>query len=197
MSALPSTPKGLNTRRRIVDAAIDLFAHNGYHATTINEIGLKSGVGRGALYHHIKAKEDLLFEVLREHVEAVLAAAREIEAATDLEPAEKLRRLLRSHAETILEHRHEVTIYERDARALTGERAAQLREIQAQVEDVWVRLFAEGVQAETLRPVDPVALKGIIGMVNSAHNWFRPEGRLTAEEIGEALADVAFRGLEI
>lgn len=194
--ALPPTAKGANTRRRIVDAAIELFAANGYHATTVNEIGLRAGAQRGALYYHIKAKEDLLFEVLCEHVEVVLEAARAI-AATDLEPAEKLARLVRTHAETILEHRLEVTIYERDRRALSPPRRAELRALQADVEELWMRLFAEGVEAGTLRPVDRVAIKGAIGMVNSAHHWFRPGGRLTAPEVAGHLADAVFAGLLI
>lgn len=190
----PPTAKGASTRKRIVDAGVELFAAQGYHATTINEIGLRSGVQRGALYYHIKAKEDLLFEVLRRHVEAVLEAARPIVAA-DIEPHEKLERLLRAHAATILERHLEVTIYMRDARALTGERAARLRRLQADVEDVWTGLFDEAAAAGTARPLDPIAVKGVIGMVNSVHAWYRPGGRLDAEEIAESLAEVAFRGL--
>ncbi|HEX4107553.1 MAG TPA: TetR/AcrR family transcriptional regulator [Solirubrobacteraceae bacterium] len=188
------TPKGASTRRRIVDAAIELFAAQGYHATTINEIGLRAGVQRGALYHHIKAKEDLLHEVLTQHVEAVLEAAQAIVDA-DLAPAEKLDRLLRTHARTLLERGGELAIYDRDARALTGARRTDLRARQAEVERLWVRIFQEGVQAHTLRALDPVAIKALIGMVNALHHWFRPDGRLGAEEIAQIISDVVLRGV--
>lgn len=191
---VPPTAKGASTRRRILDAGVELFAAQGYHATTINEIGLRSGVMRGALYYHIKAKEDLLYEVLCRHVEAVLEAARPI-VATDIPPAEKLIRLGRVHAETILERHLEVTIYMRDARALTGERAKRLRGLQADVEALWMQLYDEAVQAGAVRPVDPIAIKGVIGMVNSVHSWYRPDGRLDAVAIAEHLVDVAIRGL--
>jgi AcrR family transcriptional regulator len=48
---------------RIMCVAAELFASKGYHATGISELSEAVGMGRGALYHHISSKEDLLFEI--------------------------------------------------------------------------------------------------------------------------------------
>jgi AcrR family transcriptional regulator len=48
--------------------AAELFARQGYHATTVAEIGAAAGLGKGALYHHIGSKQQLLFAISSEHV---------------------------------------------------------------------------------------------------------------------------------
>lgn len=189
------TSRGLDSRQRILAAAIELFARQGYHATSISDIGEYTGIQRGALYYHIRSKEDLLFAVLRQHVEAVLERALEI-VATDLPPAEKLVRLFHEHVALLMERQRDLTIYQRDSQALTGERLADLRDLQARVEQVWKNTVEEATAAGTLRPIDPVVVKGILGMANSLHTWFDPDGRLTATQIADRLCDFVLLGVE-
>jgi len=75
MAKVPSVrPKGQATRTRIVDAAGELFAKRGYQDTSIEDVLDKSGISRGALYHHFRDKEELFVAVL-EAVEARIADA--------------------------------------------------------------------------------------------------------------------------
>jgi AcrR family transcriptional regulator len=53
------------TRRKILLAAMECFAHKGYQKTTIREISAKAGVTLGALYHHFKGKKELLMQMNR------------------------------------------------------------------------------------------------------------------------------------
>lgn len=53
------------TRRKILMAAMECFAKDGYHKTTIREISARAGVTLGALYHHFKGKKDLLMQMNR------------------------------------------------------------------------------------------------------------------------------------
>src|SRR5436309_3637837 len=55
-------------REEILQIAARLFAENGYHGTGIAELGEAVGLGKGALYHHIGSKEDLLYEISSRHV---------------------------------------------------------------------------------------------------------------------------------
>lgn len=57
-------PAESNSRERIVDAALDLFAYNGYGNTGLSEIARKADVLPGSLYHFFPTKEDLLAAVL-------------------------------------------------------------------------------------------------------------------------------------
>ena len=62
----------------ILDEAAKLFAAKGYHATGIADISEAVGLGRGALYHHIRSKEQLLFEISTLHVDELIAASEKL-----------------------------------------------------------------------------------------------------------------------
>jgi AcrR family transcriptional regulator len=49
-----------DTRQRILDAALDLFAEHGYDRTSLREIAATLGVTKAALYYHFESKEDIL-----------------------------------------------------------------------------------------------------------------------------------------
>jgi AcrR family transcriptional regulator len=57
----PGTPRGgEQTRRRLVDSALDVFAERGYHAATLSEIAARAGLTTGAVYSTFGSKKALL-----------------------------------------------------------------------------------------------------------------------------------------
>jgi AcrR family transcriptional regulator len=78
------------TKRKLIRAAIDVIARDGFHAASVDAIAAKAGFSIGALYSNFGAKDDLFFAVFDEHVswfEAQLteAAAREDRQAAVVE----------------------------------------------------------------------------------------------------------------
>lgn len=75
MGSTPQPRRG-NTRQRIQDVALELFAEQGYEKTSLREISEKLDVTKAALYYHFKTKEDILvsiFEGLNRPVEELIA----------------------------------------------------------------------------------------------------------------------------
>ncbi|MFJ4901207.1 TetR/AcrR family transcriptional regulator [Streptomyces sp. NPDC088727] len=73
-------PRRGNTRQRIQDVALELFAEQGYEKTSLREIAEKLDVTKAALYYHFKTKEDILasiFEDLNRPVEELIVWGRE------------------------------------------------------------------------------------------------------------------------
>src|SRR5215813_6371465 len=62
---------GVETKRKIIATAADLFHKQGVHLTSTDEIIEVSGTGKGQFYHYFKNKEGLVHEVLRGHLEAI------------------------------------------------------------------------------------------------------------------------------
>ena len=52
------------SRKKIMDAALDLFAHQGFHSTSISQIARRAGVAKGLVNHYFKRKEDLMVEIV-------------------------------------------------------------------------------------------------------------------------------------
>ncbi|MEX0169567.1 TetR/AcrR family transcriptional regulator [Streptomyces sp. LMG1-1-1.1] len=55
-----------NTRQRIQDVALDLFAEQGYEKTSLREIAERLDVTKAALYYHFKTKEDILIGIFED-----------------------------------------------------------------------------------------------------------------------------------
>jgi TetR/AcrR family fatty acid metabolism transcriptional regulator len=66
-------------RRLILDAAVRVFAHKGYHTCRVGDIAEEAGVAHGLLYHYFRSKEELLEMIFRETWRDVLDAVRAVE----------------------------------------------------------------------------------------------------------------------
>ncbi|WP_327368162.1 TetR/AcrR family transcriptional regulator [Streptomyces sp. NBC_01217] len=74
MGSTPQPRRG-NTRQRIQDVALELFAEHGYEKTSLREISERLDVTKAALYYHFKTKEDILvsiFEDLNRPIEELI-----------------------------------------------------------------------------------------------------------------------------
>lgn len=65
MAARGPYAKGVAKREEILDAALDLFARNGYDRTSVREVARLTGLTQAGLLHHFSSKEELFVEVLR------------------------------------------------------------------------------------------------------------------------------------
>jgi AcrR family transcriptional regulator len=181
-------------KQKILRSAAKLFAQNGYDATGVAAIGEAVGLGRGALYYHIQSKEDLLYEISVAHVIAMVQfgeALLEEDAPAD----EKLRTLARRLMATIAENLPELTVYFADSRALTGGHRREVTQIRERFEAVWRRLLEEGGEQGTFRDLDPLVVKGILGMFNYSFVWLRPRGSRRPEEVADLFVDLILDGL--
>lgn len=93
-----------NTKARLLQASLELFAARGYNATTVDAIAEAAGVSAGLLYHHFTSKPALLqaiFEQSLADVQATFAAA-----DRESEPSQRLPALLRSAGVIVPRHRN-------------------------------------------------------------------------------------------
>ena len=78
-------------RRLILDAAIRVFARQGFHATRVSDIADEAGVAYGLVYHYFSSKDEVLNELFIERWSLLLAAIEEADRA-GAEPAREARR---------------------------------------------------------------------------------------------------------
>ena len=79
----------VDKRRQILDAAIRVFARQGFHATRVSDIADEAGVAYGLVYHYFKSKDEVLNELFVERWSLLLAAIEETDRTTT-SPREKL-----------------------------------------------------------------------------------------------------------
>jgi TetR/AcrR family transcriptional regulator, fatty acid metabolism regulator protein len=70
----------VDKRRQILDAAIRVFARQGFHSTRVSDIADEAGVAYGLVYHYFNSKEEVLNELFSERWSLLLAAIEETDA---------------------------------------------------------------------------------------------------------------------
>jgi AcrR family transcriptional regulator len=179
----------------ILDAAARLFKEKGFHATSMQDIANAVGLQKGSLYYHIASKEELLFRISHAAISAIIAHLEEITQAP-LSPTEKLRQAIENHVVTLCDRIDLLSVFLKESRTLTAEQQAQILEQRKRYEELFAGILREGIAAGEFRPVDvPVVTVGLLGMLNWMHQWYRPEGRLSPQQIADIFIDLALRGL--
>ncbi|HEX2128965.1 MAG TPA: TetR/AcrR family transcriptional regulator [Solirubrobacterales bacterium] len=69
----------VDRRRQILDAAIRVFARQGFHACRVSDIAREAGVAYGLVYHYFDTKEQVLNELFEERWSLLLAAIDEVD----------------------------------------------------------------------------------------------------------------------
>jgi AcrR family transcriptional regulator len=81
-------------RRELVDAAVRVFARNGFHASRVGDIAEEAGVAHGLLYHYFRSKDEVLETIFRETWSGLVSETKRIEAS-GVPFREQLRRFAR------------------------------------------------------------------------------------------------------
>jgi len=87
---MASQAPAIDRRRQILDAAVRVFAHQGFHRCRVSDIADEAGVAYGLVYHYFNSKDQVLNELFTERWSLLLAAIDEVDARQDLEAREKL-----------------------------------------------------------------------------------------------------------
>lgn len=185
-------------RARVLDAAVDLFARQGYDATSVAEVVTRAGVAKGGFYHHFASKEALLYEVYGDLIAQQLQAMDEI-LARGLPAAETLRALIVSLVETTAAKAQQALVFWREMNRLGDERTNEYRLARRRYHDAVRRLVREAQARGEFRTVaspDMITFT-VFGVINELPLWYRPTGRKRPAQIAGELADLVLSAVEV
>ncbi len=170
------------------DAALRLFARHGYAAVSMRRIAAEVGVQVGALYAYTPDKQALLADLLRGHMQALLAAWRDDPARPALS---RLQDFLRFHIQTSLDRPEAVFLSYMELRNLTPENRATITALRHRYEAALETILIAGRAEGTMSVPDPrLATMALIAMLTGVTNWYREGGRLDREKLIAAYWDL-------
>ncbi|MDY7106246.1 MAG: TetR/AcrR family transcriptional regulator [Actinomycetota bacterium] len=182
-------------KRRIVHAAAELFAAQGYHGVGMSQLEKAVDLQRGALYHHIGNKEALLYEIAVSPLQEMVRLASEIAARID-DPEERFRELARAILVNVADNRHEWTVHYRDFGSLTGERLETVLALRGEYEQIWRDTLRAGIErGRFVAPDVDLTTRGILGMFNHTWLWLEPDGAVDPREIADRYCDLFLTGI--
>lgn len=182
------------TGPRVRAAALRLFARHGFAAVSMRQIAAEVGVQAGALYLYTPDKQSLLFDILRDHMEQLLADwARE---PTPVGAVERLDGFARFHVLYHLERPETVFIAYMELRSLTPENFAVIEDLRRRYETGLEAILKQGVADGVFRvPDTKLATMALIAMLTGVTNWYREGGRLGREAVAQTYAQMALRAV--
>jgi AcrR family transcriptional regulator len=189
------SPKWEVRRQAIIDTSAHIFARQGYHATGITELCAANDLGKGALYHYIGSKEELLAAIHDRVMDEVMAGADRV-AEVGGTPSAQLAMLGDELLDVIHRYPDHVWVFLHEFPALTGERAEQFRVRRRAYERQVESVLRAGIETGEFRDVDPwLTARAWLGMHNYTYLWLKPDGRLTARAVGKPFAEIFMRGI--
>ena len=182
-------------REQIVDTSAKIFARKGYHATGIVELCTANDLGKGALYHYIGSKEELLAAIHDRVMDEVMAGADRVGRA-EATPSTQLAMLGDELLAVIGRYPDHVWVFLHEFPALTGERAQRFRRRRREYERRVEATLRAGIDAGEFNDVDPrLTALGWLGMHNYTYLWLKPGGPLPVREVAKRFADIFIGGL--
>jgi AcrR family transcriptional regulator len=181
-------------RGEILHAALRAFRRGGYHRTTLDDIARRLGVRKTALYHYFPDKEAILYAC---HMES-LAQLDRIVAETRLlpTPREKLRHVIREHVR-VMTDTLQGSALAFEVPAFSPAARAEIIAARDRYEHEVRRILQAGMRQGAFRRADAkVAAFAALGAINWIARWYRPEGSLQADDLGEQFADLFLGGIE-
>ncbi len=146
-----------STAAQILVAARELFAEEGYDATSVAGIARRVGVVEGAIYRHYPSKRDLLHQVIRSFYEPLIESATTGVAAID-SPRERLRYLIRRQLQALIEDPALCRLIISEARSFDDYYESEVADLSRRYTSLLVSAFVDGVDQGVFRDDTPAAL---------------------------------------
>ncbi len=186
------------TQQEIVQKGTELFARNGFGATSLDDIAEALGVTQAALYYHIRNKEEILRQIYLTVLYVSEEPLRRI-ASADLPVREKLRQAIEHHVTVAADRSPAMTVFFREWSHLTGPFAREITLRQKVYERYFEQIIQEGKAAGAFSmDVDAkIATFGLLGMCNWLSHWYHPDGQYTPQTIAAMFAAMIEHGIVV
>ncbi len=182
-------------RQAILDRSTALFARQGYDRTSMAEVAAACGVSKALVYHYYVSKETLLFDILRDHLQALIDAVAAIEPHAD--PRTRLRALVGALLEAYRDSDHEHRIQLNELDKLPAAKQKLLKDMERGL----VQAFADAIAGvvphvgRDRRLLMPVTLS-LFGMLNWHYLWFRDGGPMSREDYADLATTLLIEGAQ-
>ena len=186
-----------NKPQAIIDAAIRVFARNGYYNSRVSDIASEAGIASGTIYLYFKTKDDILVTLFREKMAEWVALVRK-EIASERDPLEKIRKIVALHFRVLQENPDLAEVLQVELRQ--GQkffRGGSAHEVTAYF-DVIESVLEEGVAAGRIRRDVPlkIASQMLFGAMDQlTTSWVLCKRAYCLTDAAEPVASIFLRGV--
>ncbi len=175
-------------RERIVAAAVDLFYQHGFGNTTLDQVAVQMGMTKPFIYAHFSSKTELLAGICAQGISVSLLAI-DRALASGGSARERLTAFANDFMLAVLESQKHIAIYTREEKNLEPADRAGIQNMRREFDRKLTGLLDQGVaNGEFAIEETPLAALAMGGVASWASVWYRPGGRLPAQDIARQMA---------
>ena len=189
------------TAQAIRETSLALFAREGYAAVSMRQIADRVGVQASALYKYHSTKQQLLVDIMTDHMEQLLEAWKAEDKPEDGCVA-SLEHFARFHIRYHIKRPDEVFVSYMELRSLEEPGFGEIGKLRRAYENILKDILRQGADEGVFVVSDPhVAAMAILAMITGVNTWYRTGGRLSQAKIEDiyvsmVLGSVAAAGRE-
>ncbi len=183
--------------RRILEAAIKVFAEQGFFQSTIAQIAKEAGVADGTIYLYFKNKDDILVQFYEYKTRQIFERFRE-EVDRPGTAEDKLRYLIRAHLKEFQKDRNMAIVYQAETHQNRRLGHEQIREMSKMYRDIISRVVERGQEEGAIRKDLYMGLvkRFINGAVDEVINsWIHSGGKYDLASMADPLVDLFLKGI--
>jgi len=188
-------PRNLQKTEEIYRVIARLFAYRGYHSTSMREIARELGMNQSSLYHYFTSKQDILFTLMNDAMDDVLAILQEI-SSTDLLPEDRLNRVLGFYTQYYAGDQERLILLVNEMNSLNEEYRSILVGKQRQYVQLIKSILEELAAQGKIKQIDPaIATFAFFGMVHYTIKWYHKDGPVSLEQLANSFVEIFTKGV--
>lgn len=186
-------------RRTIIAAAEKLFAREGFHNTTIEQVAADIDLSKGTLYLYFQSKEDLFFSILEEkidnyahHLKGKLAQCEDLKCAVSIAVSEQLKFLTENHHFFRLAVSESTKFEHKPSHEMRHSFIAK----QVQLTTLLEKVFSTHMKKQAISGFKPKSLALSVNGVINAHmmNWLITGSKTNLEKVKADILQILLHG---
>jgi TetR/AcrR family transcriptional regulator, fatty acid metabolism regulator protein len=185
--------------KRILEAAIKVFAEQGFHQSTVSQVAREASVADGTIYLYFKNKDDILVQFYQYKTKLIFERFRE-EVETANSALGKLQRLIRCHLTEFQKDRNMAIVYQAETHQNRRIGSDLLREMSKMYRDIISEVVELGQEEGTIRRDLYMGLvkRFVNGAVDEVINsWIHSGGKYDLESMADPLVDLFIKGIGV
>ena len=186
-----------NKYHLILEAAIKVFARQGFYQSTVAQIAREAGVADGTIYLYFKNKDDILVQFFNYRTKQVFDRFRAAVNQSD-NSLDKLRNLIRRHLMEFQQDPNMAVVYQVETHQSSRLAEDQIREMSQMYQDLVSDIVETGQQEGSIRKDLYVGLvkRFILGAVDEVINtWLHSDKNYDLVSMADPLVELVIRGI--
>lgn len=186
---------GKKTLAAIREAGLDLIHERGFEAVSLRQLAARVGLQPGSLYNHIETKQDLLFDLIHNHMVTLLQSVdAELDGIED--PLARLKAFIAFHLTYHIERKREVFIGSSELRSLDPKNRKKIVALRRAYEERLCDILERGTDKRLFKIDDiPVSAYAILAMLTGICTWYDAKGRIDRQTLIDIHTRLVLQGV--